>query len=44
MSLTRSHEVSDEVEHDLCAAFPNAEVIIHQDPEGLERPAALATS
>jgi len=42
MSLMRSHEVSDEVEHELCAAFPNAEVIIHQDPAGLEMPPALA--
>lgn len=42
MSLTRSHQVSDEVEKELCAAFPNAEVIIHQDPAGLERPPALA--
>jgi len=44
MSLTRSHQVSDEVESELCAAFPNAEVIIHQDPEGFERPKALAVS
>jgi ferrous-iron efflux pump FieF len=44
MSLTRSHQVSDEVEKELCAAFPNAEVIIHQDPAGLERPKALAAS
>ncbi len=31
MTLTRAHEVSDEVERELCAAFPTAEVIIHQD-------------
>jgi divalent metal cation (Fe/Co/Zn/Cd) transporter len=36
--------VSDEVEKELCDAYPNAEVIIHQDPAGLERPKALATS
>jgi ferrous-iron efflux pump FieF len=36
MTLTRAHAVSDEVERDLCAAFPTAEVIIHQDPVGLE--------
>jgi ferrous-iron efflux pump FieF len=36
MTLTRAHEVSDEVERDLCKAFPAAEVIIHQDPAGLE--------
>jgi ferrous-iron efflux pump FieF len=44
MSLTRSHQVSDEVEKELCEAYPNAEVIIHQDPAGLERPKALAVS
>jgi ferrous-iron efflux pump FieF len=44
LSLTRAHEVSDAVEADLCAAFPNAEVIIHQDPEGLENPEPLAQS
>jgi ferrous-iron efflux pump FieF len=38
MSLMRAHEVSDEVEHRLCAAFPHAEVIIHQDPLGVEAP------
>jgi ferrous-iron efflux pump FieF len=44
MSLMRSHEVSDEVERELCAAFPRAEVIIHQDPAGVEAPQALAQS
>jgi ferrous-iron efflux pump FieF len=44
ISLTRAHEVSDQVEHELCAAFPNAEVIIHQDPAGIERPPLLARS
>jgi ferrous-iron efflux pump FieF len=38
MSLSRAHEISDEVEADLRAAYPNAEVIIHQDPEGIEEP------
>jgi ferrous-iron efflux pump FieF len=38
MTLTRAHEVSDEVERELCKAFPAAEVIIHQDPAGLETP------
>jgi ferrous-iron efflux pump FieF len=37
MSLSRAHAVSDEVEQELCAAFERAEVIIHQDPAGLER-------
>jgi ferrous-iron efflux pump FieF len=44
MSLTRAHAVSDEVEHELCDAFPNAEVIIHQDPAGLEMPSVRAAS
>ena len=37
MRLARAHAISDEVEKELCAAFPNAEVIIHQDPAGLEQ-------
>jgi len=44
LSLARAHEVSDAVEADLCAAYPNAEVIIHQDPAGLENPEPLAQS
>ena len=35
-SLWHSHEVSDEVEAKIRAAFPEADVIIHQDPEGVE--------
>ncbi len=38
MSLIRAHQVSDAVEADILAAFPNAEVMIHQDPEGVEEP------
>ena len=44
ISLTRAHEVSDEVEHELLAAFPDAQVIIHQDPAGIERPPPLERS
>jgi len=44
ISLMRAHEVSDEVEADLLAAFPDAQVIIHQDPAGIERPPPLARS
>lgn len=44
ISLMRAHEVSDAVEHDLLGAFPNAEVIIHQDPAGVEMPPELAKS
>jgi len=36
MNLRRAHEISDEVEAELRAAYPNAEIIIHQDPAGLE--------
>src|SRR5215831_15429996 len=38
LSLIRAHEISDEVEAKLHAAYPNAEIIIHQDPEGIEEP------
>jgi ferrous-iron efflux pump FieF len=38
LSLLRAHQISDEVEAKLRAAYPNAEVIIHQDPEGIEEP------
>ncbi len=36
MSLLRAHEVADEVEHRVRGAFPGAEVLIHQDPAGIE--------
>src|ERR1700724_523119 len=38
LSLIRAHEISDEVEAGLRAAYPHAEVMIHQDPEGIEEP------
>jgi ferrous-iron efflux pump FieF len=44
ISLLRAHEISDEVEALVCAAFPNAEIIIHQDPAGVEMPVPLAAS
>ncbi len=37
MPLAKAHAVSDAVERELCAAFDQAEVIIHQDPAGLEQ-------
>ena len=40
LSLARAHEISDEVEAKLRAAYPNAEIMIHQDPEGIEEPRA----
>ena len=42
MSLHRAHEISDEVEEKIQSAFEGAEVIIHQDPAGLEEPGKLA--
>lgn len=36
MSLNDAHLVADAVELDLQAAFPEAEVIIHQDPYGIQ--------
>jgi ferrous-iron efflux pump FieF len=36
ISLAEAHSISDAVEHALLQAYPGAEVIIHQDPAGLE--------
>ncbi len=36
MTLLRAHYIADEIELQVRAAFPEAEVMIHQDPEGLE--------
>ena len=36
MNLLRAHRIADEIELQVLEAFPEAEVIIHQDPEGLE--------
>ncbi|HEY5347033.1 MAG TPA: cation diffusion facilitator family transporter [Rhizomicrobium sp.] len=41
MDLLQAHEISDAVERDVCAAFPGAEIIIHQDPAGVETPPPL---
>ena len=38
LTLLRSHEIADEVEARLLEAFPGAEVLIHQDPHGVEEP------
>ena len=34
--LMRAHEIADQVEAEIQAAYPAAEVMIHQDPEGVE--------
>ncbi|MFO0995363.1 MAG: cation diffusion facilitator family transporter [Alphaproteobacteria bacterium] len=36
MSLLRAHDVADEVEVRVRDAFPGAEVLIHQDPAGID--------
>ena len=36
LSLIQAHEIADEVEFSLKAEFPRAEIIIHQDPAGVE--------
>lgn len=36
ISLVEAHHIADEVEAKLREAFPEAEVIIHQDPEGID--------
>lgn len=35
LTLLKAHEVSDEVELELRRAFPDAEIMIHQDPTGI---------
>ena len=44
MRLLDAHRISDEVEARVMAAFPDAEVFIHQDPAGHEDNPALALS
>lgn len=36
LTLLKAHEVSDEVELELRRAFPDAEILIHQDPTGID--------
>ena len=36
MSLYEAHRVADQVEEEILAAYPGAEVIIHQDPSGIQ--------
>jgi ferrous-iron efflux pump FieF len=36
MTLAEAHRISDEVEAEITKAFPDAEVLTHQDPAGLE--------
>ena len=41
MTLLDAHAISDAVEAKVMQAFPNAEVLIHEDPEGLEEERAV---
>lgn len=36
MTLSASHAIVTEIENRLRAAFPGAEVLIHQDPAGIQ--------
>jgi ferrous-iron efflux pump FieF len=36
MSVSDAHDISDEIEGLLIAEFPNAEIMIHQDPHGIK--------
>jgi len=36
MTLNKSHKISDHVEQKIVEVFSNAEVIIHEDPEGVD--------
>ncbi len=38
MTLDEAHRISDEVEDAIKAAFPDAEVLTHQDPAGVDEP------
>lgn len=41
LTLFEAHAISDEVMEQVEAAFPNAEVLIHEDPEGIEERRAV---
>ncbi|MEM6902066.1 MAG: cation diffusion facilitator family transporter [Pseudomonadota bacterium] len=36
MTIVEAHHVTDALEADLMSAFPNAEIIIHQEPAGID--------
>ncbi|MDF3075190.1 MAG: fieF [Alphaproteobacteria bacterium] len=40
MKLSQAHDIAEAVEADIRLAFPNAEIIVHQDPEGVAEPRA----
>jgi ferrous-iron efflux pump FieF len=38
LTLAEAHTIADAVEAEICAAYPGAEVIIHEDPAGIVEP------
>jgi ferrous-iron efflux pump FieF len=38
--LIKAHEIAEAVMYEVESAYPNAEVIIHEDPEGIDEPRA----
>lgn len=40
LSLRDAHRISDEIETELLAVFPGAQILIHQDPAGYDAPTA----
>ncbi len=42
LKLVQAHRIADEVEYELREAFPNTDIIIHEDPAGVEMPPAEA--
>lgn len=44
MRLAEAHRISEEVESAIKTAFPNSEVLIHEDPAGQESPAVEAVA
>lgn len=43
LTLLRAHEIADAVEAEIHAAFPGAEVLIHEDPAGIDEERASFT-
>src|SRR5229473_8363468 len=41
INLLHAHEISDAVEMQLRRAFPHAEIMIHEDPAGIEEPVSF---
>lgn len=44
ISLMEAHHISDEVEESILRVLPGADIIIHQDPEGVEKLTPLEVS